>query len=414
MIRRLLAVLIAAACAHDVAAETVLIRNARVHTVDVAGTLEASDVLVRDGKIAAVGKALVAADARVVEAAGRPLTPGLFGGLTALGLEEVSAEVSTVDNGYAPGAMVPAQDISMRPGFDVAYAYNPASMVIPVQTAEGVTYTMLAPNAGAGGTLVAGQGGIATLDGSSIDLLAGSRTLFLALGSGASPLTGNSRAAQYMLLEQAVRETRGALFDGERLLTLAGRETLAKYLAGGRVVLQLDRAIDIRRAVAFVKKHGMKPVIAGGVEAWQVAALLAKEKVPVLIDPLVNLPGNFDQLGATLENAARLHQAGVTIAFSQSGDSSHMARKLRQAAGNAVAHGLPWDAALAAITANPAQIFAANDRGRIAVGLRADLVLWSGDPLEVSTLPDAAWIGGEAQSMQSRQTQLRDRYAPRK
>lgn len=414
MIRRLLAVLIAAACAHDVAAETVLIRNARVHTVDVAGTLEASDVLVRDGKIAAVGKALVAADARVVEAAGRPLTPGLFGGLTALGLEEVSAEVATVDNGYTPGAMVPAQEISMRPEFDVAYAYNPASMVIPVQTAEGVTFTMLAPNAGAGGTLVAGQGGIATLDGSSIDLFTGSRTLFLALGSGASPLTGNSRAAQYMLLEQAVRETRGALFDGERLLTLAGRETLAKYLAGGRVVLQLDRAIDIRRAVAFVKKHGMKPVVAGGVEAWQVAALLAKEKVPVLIDPLVNLPGNFDQLGATLENAARLHQAGVTIAFSQSGDSSHMARKLRQAAGNAVAHGLPWDAALAAITANPAQIFAANDRGRIAVGLRADLVLWSGDPLEVSTLPDAAWIGGEAQSLQSRQTQLRDRYAPRK
>lgn len=413
MIRRLLAVSISLACSFNAAAETVLIRNARVHTVDSAGTLDASDVLVRDGKIAAIGKALVATDARVVEGNGRPLTPGLFAGLTALGLEEVSAEVSTVDNSYAPGATVPANDITMRPEFDVSWAYNPDSQVIPVQTAEGISYTVLAPSAGPGGTLINGQGGMITFDG-SIDFLPPTRTLFLSFGAGASPLTGNSRAAQFMLLDQAVRETRGALFEGERLLSLAGRETLAKYLAGGRVVISVDRAIDIRRAVAFVRKQGMKPVIAGGVEAWKVADLLARDKVPVLIDPLVNLPGNFDQIGATLENAARLHKAGVVIAFSQSGDGSHTARKLRQTAGNAVAHGLPWEAGLAAITANPAAIFGATDRGRIAVGLRADLVLWDGDPLEVSSLPDAMWIGGEAQSMQSRQTLLRDRYAPKR
>ncbi len=413
MIRRLLAVSISLACCFNAAAETLLIRNARVHTVDTAGTLEASDVLVRDGKIAAIGKALVATDARVVEGNGRPLTPGLFAGMTALGLEEVSAEVSTVDNSYTPGATVPANDITMRPEFDVGYAYNPDSQVIPVQTAEGISYSVLAPSTGPGGTVINGQGGMITLDG-SIDFVPSTRTLFLSFGSGASPLTGNSRAAQYMLLEQAVRETRGALFEGERLLSLAGRETLARYIAGGRVVLYVDRAIDIRRAVAFVRKQGMKPVIAGGVEAWKVADLLARDKVPVLIDPLVNLPGNFDQIGATLDNAARLHKAGVTVAFSQSGDASHTARKLRFAAGNAVANGLPWEAGLAAITANPAAIFGATDRGRIAVGLRADLVLWDGDPLEVSSLPDAMWIGGEAQSMQSRQTLLRDRYAPKR
>jgi imidazolonepropionase-like amidohydrolase len=177
-------------------------------------------------------------------------------------------------------------------------------------------------------------------------------------------------------------------------------------------VFYVDRAIDIRRALAFAKKNGLKPVIAGGVEAWQVASELAAAKVPVLVDPLVNLPGNFDQFGATLENAARLQQAGVTVAFSMSGDASHMARKLRQTAGNAVANGLPWDAGLAAITANPAAIFGATDRGRIAVGQRADLVLWSGDPLDVTSLAEQVWIGGDAQSMVSRQTLLRDRYAP--
>jgi len=304
--------------------------------------------------------------------------------------------------------------MGLRPEFDVAYAYNPASMVIPVQVVEGVTFTMLAPSAAPGGSLIGGQGGLATLDGHSIDLAPGSKSLFVALGSGASPLTGNSRAAQYMLLDQAIRETRGALFEGERLLTVAGRETMAKYLAGGRVVFYVDRAIDIRRALAFAKKNGLKPVIAGGVEAWQVAAELAAAKVPVLVDPLVNLPGNFDQFGATLENAARLQQAGVTVAFSISGDASHMARKLRQTAGNAVANGLPWDAGLAAITANPAAIFGATDRGRIAVGQRADLVLWSGDPLDVTSLAEKVWIGGDAQSMVSRQTLLRDRYAPKR
>lgn len=418
MIRRPFAALLSAAVVSAVSgaamAESVLIRGARVHTVDSAGTLDATDVLIRDGKIAQIGPALVAGDARVVEANGRALTPGLFGGLTALGLEEVSLEASTVDHSYTPGALAPAQPISMRPEFDIAYAYNPDSMVIPVQTAAGVSYSMLAPGAAPGGTLVNGQGGIATFDGVSIDLLPASRSLFLSLGSGASPLTGNSRAAQYMLLDQAVRETRGALFEGERLLTLAGRETLAKYLAGGRVVMSVDRAIDIRRAVAFAKKVGMKPVIVGGAEAWKVADLLAREKVPVLIDPMANLPGGFDQIGATLDNAARLHRAGVTFAFTQGGDGSHQARKLRQAAGNAVANGLPWDAALAAITATSAAIFAANDRGRIAVGLRADLVLWSGDPLEVTTLADAMWIGGKTQSLRSRQSELRDRYLPKR
>jgi imidazolonepropionase-like amidohydrolase len=114
-------------------------------------------------------------------------------------------------------------------------------------------------------------------------------------------------------------------------------------------------------------------------------------------------------LSASLDNAARLQRAGVRIAFS-SGDS-HNARLTRQLAGNAVAHGLPWESALAAITANPADIFGLGaTRGRIAVGQIADLVLWNADPLEVSTLADQVWIAGRPVEMRSRQTELRDRY----
>lgn len=135
--------------------------------------------------------------------------------------------------------------------------------------------------------------------------------------------------------------------------------------------------------------------------------------MPVILDPLADLPRDFDHLGATLDNAARLQRAGVRIAFS--GLQSGNARLIRQLAGNAVAHGLPADDALAAITANAADIIGVGaTRGRIAVGQVADLVLWSGaDPLELSTLADQVWISGRAVTMSSRQTELRDRYLER-
>ena len=136
---------------------------------------------------------------------------------------------------------------------------------------------------------------------------------------------------------------------------------------------------------------------------------LAEAGVPVLIDALENLPDSFDQLGARLDNAAILHAAGVTQAFT--GEDTHNARKLRQTAGNAVAHGLPYDAGLAAMTVNPALIFELPEgTGVLQIGSRADLVLWSDDPLDVTSVADQVVIAGQAIPMVSRQTLLRDRY----
>ena len=142
-----------------------------------------------------------------------------------------------------------------------------------------------------------------------------------------------------------------------------------------------------------------------------VADQLAEAGAPVLVDALSNLPGNFDMLGARLDNAALLYAAGVVIAFN--GDDTHNARKLRQVAGNAVANGLPYEAALAAMTANPAEIFGLEDEmGSLQENRRADLVIWSGDPLEVTSVADQVIIGGKNMEMVSRQTLLRDRYLP--
>jgi len=410
--RRLIAIALLS-CAALANAQTVLIRGATVHTVAEQGVLTNTDVLIRDGKIAAVGTGLSApSDATSVDAKGRALTPGLFGGLSAIGVEEVTLEPTTADAAVLLNA--PAFEMQWRPEFDVTAAYNARSVLVPVARIEGLTWTVLAPSSGEGGTFVPGQGAAVTLDGRYDAVLNGSRSLFINLGGNANAMSAGSRAGQWMLLDQAIRETRSPnAQDERRLLHPAGREALARYLAGGRVVFNVARAAEIRRAIAFAKRNGMKPVIAGGSEAWVVADELAREKVPVLLDALENLPYTFDGIGARLDNAALLHRAGVRIAFTQFNES-HNSRKVRQLAGNAVAHGLPKVAALAALTVGPAEIFGlAGERGRIARGQVADLVLWSGDPLEVTSAADQVWIAGKAVDMRSRQTELRDRYLKR-
>jgi Amidohydrolase family len=396
------------ACAQDV-----FIHNAEVHVGAPDPVLSNASVLVRDGRIQSIGADLAAPPgATTIEAEGRPLTPGLFGGLTAIGVEEVSLEPTTVDANLL--LIPPAVAMHWRPEFDVTLAFNPRSVLVPVARVEGLTWTVLTPGSQPGGHFLAGQGAAVTLDGRFDAVLAGTRTLFVNLGGGMNVLSSGSRAAQWMLLEQAIREarTRGAI-EHDALLRPAGREALASYLDGGRVIFRVSRAADIRRAVAFATRHGMQPVIAGGEEAWVVADELAREDVPVLLDALANLPSDFDSIGSRLDNAALLHRAGVRIAFTQFGES-HNARKIRQLAGNAVAHGLPHDVALAALTIRPAEIFGVGaQRGRIAPGQAADLVLWSGDPLEVTTVAEQVWIAGRPIEMRSRQMELRDRYLRR-
>ena len=401
-----LATLGAAAAQAD---EALLIRNATVHTgVTGAAPQAGTDVLVQGGKISALGKGLVApAGARVVDAQGRPVTPGVFGGLTRIGLEEIGLDSANGDHSQRLG--------QMRPEFDVSQAWNPDAPSVVVHRMNGVTFTVLTPGSASGGSFVAGQGAPASLVGR--EALA-PRALFIDLGGDANDLAGGSRAAQFMLLRQAIVEARApnlVMVHDERLLSPSGRQVLLEFLkGGGQVVFDVDRAVDIRRAVEFAHQEKMQVVIRGGAEAWRVAPELAAARVPVLIDPLDNLPSSFDAVGATMHNAARLHAAGVMVGISMRSADIDDAGKTRQAAGNAVAHGLPWAAGLAAITRVPAEIFGVADRfGTLAPGRPADLVLWSGDPLEVSSVADLVIADGQVQSGVSRHTLLRDRYLER-
>jgi hypothetical protein len=404
--RWILAILALQMTAAAYASTPVLIRDATVHTMTSAGTLEHTDILISDGKIMELGHGLTApASAEVIDAKGRPVTPGLFGGVSHLGLEEIGEE-KTIDD-YS-------LQLGMRPEFDVTLAFNPNSTVLGVSRLGGITFSMVAPSSegDAHSSLIAGQGAMARLNG-TVD--PATHALFVQLGGGATALSGGSRAAQFMLLQQAITEVRAtkSLLPGDaRLLTVNGRQALATYLEGNHsIVFNVDRAADIRQVIAFAKRENLHAIISSGNEAWRVAPELAAAHIPVLLDPLDDLPESFDAVGATLENAARLQHAGVKIAFTFDDPSSYNIRRIRQTAGIAVVHGLPWDEALAAITSHPAEIFGvAATNGSLAKGRPADLVLWSGDPLEVSTLADRVFIQGVDQPMQSRQTELRDRY----
>ena len=402
-----MAALVAVFATPVVHAAEVLIRNATVHTMGSAGTLQGADILITDGVVTRIGAGLSAPGAELIEAGGRPVTPGLFGGLTHLGVEEIDFDPTTVDYALKTGAF--------RPEFDVTTAFNPDSTTLGIARLGGVTFAVVAPSVTGASSIIAGEGAVFRLDGR---MSPHTRVLAVELGADVNVQSGGSRAAQYMLLRQAIQEARtpDSLRDGdERLLTPAGRTALREFLDGkGLIVFDVDRAADIRQALAFAKSEKLRIAISGAAEGWRVAAELAAADVPVIIDALENLPNSFDSIGATLENAARLQKGGVRVAFTLETAEPHNLRKLRQTSGVAVANGMPWEAALAGITSVPADIFAVGDTvGRIETGRRADLVLWSGDPLEVTSLPDRVYIDGRLQSDRSRQTELRDRYLPK-
>jgi imidazolonepropionase-like amidohydrolase len=203
----------------------------------------------------------------------------------------------------------------------------------------------------------------------------------------------------------------------DQLLDRPDAEALAPVLAGTMpLVIAADRESDIRQAVDLAKDTHVRVVILGGAEAWRAAEALAAAHVPVILDPEVDLPQTFDSLGARYDNAALLARAGVTIAFAVSGNgiyrSYNPGSSEREGAGLAVANGLPRDEALRAITLAPAQIWGLPHTGQLTPGADADLVIWDGDPLEPASNPVLVMVAGRPVSLATRQTRLRDRYAP--
>ncbi|MEA1942798.1 MAG: amidohydrolase family protein [Pseudomonadota bacterium] len=392
-------------------AQTYAVTNGRVVTNTEAGIIDNATVVVRDGDIVAVGAgADVPEDATVIDAAGGWVTPGLFAGYTQLGLIEVALEDSTTDDS--------AGDSPFSVALDVADGFNPAGTYIATNRIEGITRAAIYPSTGH--NIFAGQGALIDTSGESDSLFQAGSFVFADLSERGARRAGGSRPAAWTFLEAALADARGypGRFSGDHEGDALTRYDAAALLpvARGRVplVMAVNRAADIRRAIRFQEENApLQIVIAGASEAWMVADELAEAGIPVIIDPLEDLPSSFDALGASLQNAARLQDAGVDVAYATAptADGYFNARLLPQHAGNAVANGVPWNDAFRAITLTPAEIYGVGDRyGALAPGYAGDVVVWDGDPLEVMSAPVAVLVDGEPTAMESRQTRLRDRY----
>jgi imidazolonepropionase-like amidohydrolase len=396
-------------------AEVIAITGGTVETVSSAGRIEGGTVLIRDGRIAAVGVQVeIPAGASVIDARGKVVTPGLIDPLSTIGLAEVSQERSTVDT------RVDNDRFSVA--LDAADAFNPRSILIPVNRIEGITRAVVVPDRVSGSVIAGRSAAVNFVDtGQPVDRR--HVAVHASFGEGGAALAGGARTAALTRLREALSEAHD-YGQHREAWERAGRrgyrlhhfdlEALQPVLRGELpLAVASERASDIQVLVSLAEEYELRLVIVGGAEAWLLAGELADAGVAVILDPLVNLPARFEMLGARIDNAALLAAAGVEIAFASLSGESHNARNLSQAAGVAVAHGLDWQAGLAALTAGPARIWGLDGVGRLEAGYEADVVIWDGDPLEVTSYPDAVYIKGRAVPMESRQTLLRDRYLER-
>lgn len=395
-------------------AEKLAITGAEIHTMSSDGIIEKGTLLIEDGKIKGVLKGVsVPSGYTQIEATGKVVTPGFISAKSNLGLVEVSSSAGVND------ARLDAQEISsVGAAYDVQYAINTDSTLIEITRLEG--FTSAATGLGRTGQLFDGQGAIITLSKEFDSIIKAHASVHIDLSSGGADKSGGSRAALWVALNQSLQEaTFAQTLDLSPTQQWYGMISRADAIAlndviSGKVPLLVtaNRANDILQVLSLKTRFSsLDLVLVGASDAWRVAEQIAKANVPVILNPEYNLPGKFDQLGATLENAARLHAAGVKISI---GIETHNARLAPQHAGNAVANGLPHAAALAALTINPATVYGVDDiLGSLEPGKQADVVIWSGDPLEVTQVAEQVFIAGKSMTMESRQTKLRDRYLHR-
>jgi imidazolonepropionase-like amidohydrolase len=384
--------LLSLACAAPTWAKTIAITGGKVITNTAQGHIENGTVIIKDGKVLSVGAGIAIPEgATRIDASGKWVTPGLFTPLSQVGLVEVAAESSTDDSS--------AGDSEFSITLNGVDGFNPKAEAIAITKIEGMT--RIAVTTGAGSNIFSGAGFIANTSGDIAESITRSKAFIsVQMGERGARIAGGSRPAAWAYLRNALgearsyrpgRESEDALLNGPDAMAL-------KPAAEGRMPLlvYVNRASDL---MTLIRLHDDQPklnlVAVGATEGWMVADKLATAGIPVILEPQNNLPSSFESLGATMTNAARLQKAGVTIAIAQIGEAFN-ARLAPQQAGDAVANGLSWDAAFAAITSAPAKIFGLGDRlGSLSSGMTADVVVWDGDPLELMSSPDYVFIGGE-------------------
>lgn len=417
-----LVLVLAIACSAELradAAAAFVLAGADLHTVS-HGVVERGEILVRDGRIEAIGPRVQApADARRVELGGKRVYPGLIAAQSVLGLSEVSAVRAT--NDFAEAGMI-------SPEVNAESAVNPDTELWPVARSNGVLTALIVPRAGADG-IITGRSALMQPYGWTAEQMTVKRAAGMHLQWPSArmpewmPAQARERAvesarAKRTALESAVREARAYAAaksaDPARAEDLRW-EAMRPVLDGTMpLFVHAETAVAIREALDFAERERVRIVLVGGGDAWRFAARLKERGIAVVLGSAHNVPmRRWESYDTVYASAGKLAAAGVTLVIANDGDgmAASNERNLPYQAASYATFGLGADAAVRAITLSPAEVLGVADRlGSLDVGKEATLFVTDGDVLDGRTRVERAWIRGHEVELSDRQTRLHEKY----
>ena len=348
---------------------------------------------------------------KVIDATGKILTPGIISTDSEIGIVEIGALSVTRDD---------SSDL-YQIGFSIYDAFNPNSVLIPWNRSNGITSTITLPQNT--NSPIGGLGSFFVLD-SDLEITGIKDNVMIGRVGGSG---GESRAETFSIMEDLLEfatsidskdmdsyEDISDLIDDSPIaetMELHPRDLKALFRLINddlTLIMKANRASDILKLIEIKEKYDLNLIIMGAQEAGLVAEKIAQNEIPLIINPINNIPGSFDELAANIELASNLENLGITLMFNA--PRSHNYHLIRQGAGVAVANGMSYEGALKAITFSPVEIFKLGKRGQIAQGNIADLIIWDADPLEPSSMPEKVFINGKDIDLTTRMSRLTDRY----
>lgn len=393
--------------------ESVLIKNATIYDGKNNDPF-IGNVLIEGNKISRISKSNLRGDI-VIDASGKIVTPGIIATDSELGIVEIGALSVTRDD---------SSDI-YKIGFSIYDAFNPHSVLIPWNRSNGITSSLTLPQNT--DSPIGGLGSFFVLD-SNLDITGSSDIVMIGRVGGSR---SSSRAETYSIIEDLL-EFAISLEQGDirtnadiseviddssiaEFMDLHPRDVKALYKLVNNdlpLIMKANRASDLLKLIELKEKYNLNLIIMGAQEAGLVAERIAKSNIPLIINPINNIPGSFDELASNINLTGKLEKQGITLMFNAPRD--HNYHLIRQGAGVAVAHGMSYSGAMKALTSSPVEVFGLGDRGHLAQGKIADLIIWDADPLEPSSIPEKVFINGKDIDLTTRMSRLTERYTKNK
>jgi imidazolonepropionase-like amidohydrolase len=393
----------------NVFAETILIKNATIYDGNKNKPYE-GHVLIDGNIIKKVSTNDMQGDF-IIDASGKIVTPGLIATDTNIGIVEIGALSVTRDD---------SSEI-YKIGFSIYDAYNPNSTLIPWNRSNGITSALTIPQNTS--SPIGGLGSFFVLDG-ELDIT-GKKDMVMTGSLGGD--SNHSRSEMYAVIDDLLSFAKSInqkdLSADANISELIDNSTIAEFMElhprdvialhklvnnNLPLVMKAHRASDLLKLIEIKKKYNLNLIIMGAQEANLVKDAIAQNNIPLIINPINNIPGSFDELASNIKMAGMLEKADIELMFTA--PRSHNFHLIRQGAGVAVANGMSYETAIRGLSSTPAKVFGLEKRGEIKSGNFADIIIWDADPLEPSSMPEYVFINGKSIDLTTRSSRLRDRY----